>query len=85
MPVVGLLQLLFASLIAGARFAGVKTVAFQAIAHCYVGGLYGAFIRDYRIATINGRQTTPAGDGCLLLAIGLTICEIVAVVVSLFR
>lgn len=50
------------------RLLGVTGLAFQAVAHLWVGGLIAARIR--------GRDST--GTGCMYLAIALSVVEIVA-------
>jgi hypothetical protein len=58
--------LIFTSFVLGVlRFAGVKSQAYQAIAHCFVGGLFGAYIA--------GRDPV-----FLLLGVGLSIIEVTA-------
>lgn len=56
---------LIAVIIGVLRTAGVKTVFFQAIAHCFVGGLFGAYFV--------GKKKQH-----LYLALGLTILETLA-------
>lgn len=58
--------LIVIALVLGAlRFAGVKTQAYQAIAHCFVGGLIGAYIVGH-------------DPFMLYLSVGLSVLEVVA-------
>jgi hypothetical protein len=56
------------------RVAGVIDLAYQAVAHCYVGGLFGFAIAG----------TAPMRWWCLFLAIALTALETAAFLYTRF-
>lgn len=62
-------HVLVALVLAGIRIAGIKTVLFQAAAHLYVGGLFGAYFAGWR-------------QPYLWLALGLTLVETICFLVG---
>jgi 1,4-dihydroxy-2-naphthoate octaprenyltransferase len=70
------LIVLIAVVLGGLRIVGVKHEAFQAVAHLYVGFLFGVGAATY----VEGNTDR----GCLWLAIGLSVLELVCFLVFRF-
>lgn len=64
-----LLLVLCAVVLAGLRIAGIKHPAFQAVAHLYVGFLFGAWA--------DSRAHGNSDRGCFWLAIALSVVELI--------
>ncbi len=72
--------LIIAFILAIVRIAGHKSEAFQAIAHCFTGGLVASAFTEYRFTwTTGGRNALQK----FYIAIGLSIVEIVCFIVTL--